>query len=125
MFIQGKGTAFLGCAESAVCENCHNHVQMHLLQEYLTQTFVIFTPKPTYGCVYKVCPICETSLQMLSATFSSAKLDLMYADIAASLEAGKVETKKWFLELNGKDKENILSRMRKLRAFSVADFLEK
>jgi hypothetical protein len=62
---------------------------------------------------------------MLSATFSSAKLDLMYADIAASLEAGKVETKKWFLELNGKDKENILSRMRKLRAFSVADFLEK
>ena len=123
MIITEKGTAFLGYTSSIKCPNCSNLTHMSIRQEYLNQTFLFVKTKPTYGQVFKVCPICESAEKLLGLAFiGSSKLQAMYERVQFELDSGKEKTKIWMDTLSPNDKEAILKRLNDLKAFSLVKY---
>ncbi len=122
MLRQEFGSKLIGFTGVINCNHCNNSKPMQIRQEYVKQEAYFIPMGTTHNSIYKFCSVCEKSEALIKwkpLFASNEKMNTLHS----LLDDGKEYTKYWLEQLNYKEKEEVMKRLNKLKAYSIVKYL--
>lgn len=122
MLRQEFGSKLIGFTGVLKCSHCNNSKPMQIRQEYAKQEAYFIPMGTSYNSIFQFCPVCEKQEYIIKWKPMFASSEKM-SGLINLLDDGKEYTKYWLTQLNQKDREDVLSLLNKLKAYSLVKFL--